>query len=206
MKAISLVIVITSLFIMILVSCAYAMGIPREGFENANASTTASTMKTTTPIVCLPNKKCDWALDQVKGLIYEEPRFMQAIGIEPSDLLSFQNKILEYAIATLRVKPDWILFFDKPNFQGKIFVLPRKALEWKYGSDKVSSELETFIRDFQIYYGRKFSVMIPAANTKITIEPIQGGSYPGEPLVLSSGFYESVDYFKGPVNSFTIEV
>lgn len=180
----------------------------REPFRGQNMSS----------FVC--SEECPWAAQQVMGLLdpTHKPDTSRAFLArdDPASALKFgalRNVMIEHAIHQLRQTKDFILFFTEFEFRGDVYLLPAKAHSWTsemrteaFATPRTNpSHFEEFVEQFNFFYGRQFSCIVPEG-VVVTLKPVTGGSYPGEPIVIGQGNHTQLVYHKGPIEQVTVEI
>lgn len=177
-----------------------------------SASAKTQTLESYKQPICAPDTLCTWAARQVIGVM-EQPKVSDHVSIflpTPRPLTTLQNNMIEGAMDALRNTKDFILFFDREDFRGRVFVLPAMEVSWnqtlrtkEFAKKEIKPHLEGFIDAFKFYYGRKFSCILPPP-WQIVLTPFQEGEYPKDPITIKSGRHTNVLYYRGPLVSFTI--
>lgn len=137
-----------------------------------------------------------------------------------------RDKVIQASHDVLMNQQEMIVFFDKPNFQGKMYFIPKRDMNHRiltmtteqdlYDKRGVISnnnvhenkpyiDINTFIQHFAFFYGRVFSCIVPDGTT-VTLHPMQNLTYPSQPLVIVSGASASVQYYKASLRAFNIMV
>jgi hypothetical protein len=207
------IVIVIIAFVLLIISAAlsarYEVEYIKEKFIDEAAA--ASVVKP----LCLSTENCDWARDQLSALINRERDYIVHVGA-PSDKeddgpfgKAVRSNVIDASIWNMRalLKDKWIIFFDKPDYKGKIYLLEKKDMSWEAerpgqdGQLQKNIHLNSFIQRFTFYYGRKFSVMIPAG-FQIAFRPVPSTTYPNETIQLAAGDHNNVEYFKGTLKEF----
>jgi hypothetical protein len=175
------------------------------------------------PHVCsLPGSDdCTWAAQQIMGLLDSTHHPDKSRAFLPKDdnpdiALKFnqlRNTMIGHAMHQIRQTKDFIIFFTDFEFRGNMYLLPAVNHTWNSEMRTEAfatppdnpSHFEEFVEQFNFYYGRKFSCIVPEG-VVVTIKPVQGGSYPGEPVVIGQGKHAQLVYHKGSVERVAVEI
>ena len=183
-----------------------------------------------------------------------------------SVFMNLRTHILNDLIQYVHDRNEFVIFFDRPEFQGKIYLIPAsRSHEWnssvfkpmqyqphpsflemervKNKENKVEAfepllntemfemfldgdemsppsptpssppsppssykphiPLDTFISKFQLYYGRKFSCIVPR-DVMIEFTPIQKEAKSSEPMIIREGKHDLVTYYLSPLLQFSV--
>lgn len=165
------------------------------------------------PLLCVPEDPCDWARAHVLGLLDPTNHLNKLRAFLPKkdviiamQYMDLQREAIQAATGVLFTSPKFITFYTDLNFLGRVFVIPAQEVTWDaavvtkpFASAPVpTTHINEFVNAFQFFYGRRFSCVIPPGY-KVVLTPVEGGSYPYEPVVLNAGQNHQVIYHKGPL-------
>lgn len=144
----------------------------------------------------------------------------QYIQYDISKMFQLRNDLLDTIKSTLYSSNEYILFFDKPQFEGKMYIIPVyfKKMTWqeKDGKEDIIKEefmditkkkmsFTEFVNEFKFYFTRKFSVRIPQ-NMSITITSYDKASNEskGQTFHIKGGVHSHLEYNLTRINSIDI--
>lgn len=140
-------------------------------------------------------------------------------------LTHLRSELLGLGVNLLKNQQEFIIFFDKPNFMGRMYFLPVMDMYWKpetmtqaqkyhnrtnaallmSNNDKQSTHitLGKFITDFSFHFNRHFSCIIPD-NVNIEMIHLQRDNVPSDPFILRPGHHKSLRYYKSVLREFVV--
>ena len=174
------------------------------------------------PLACSDEQDndCTWAAHQIMGMMDPTHHHDKLRAFLPKDdpsaalkLNLLRHTMISHAIHQLRKTTDFIMFFSDFDFKGNVYLLPVVNYTWtsKMRTEAFAtpptnpSHFEEFVEVFSFYYGRKFSCIVPEG-VVVTLKPVQGGTYPGEPVVIGQGKHAQLVYHKGPIEKVSVEI
>lgn len=157
------------------------------------------------PPVCLSEEDCDWARDQLLALIHRDHASIVMVQGNKKELEGIRQHVLDIGIHALREKltERWIVLFDKPNFQGKMYLIPKADALWEATDPNANLMLNEFVKTFGFYFGRAFSALVPVGYS-IALVPIPSNLYPSEPVMIPEGEHMTLNYYKGTLRQLMI--
>lgn len=183
----------------------------KELFNNNNGTTLFSC-----DTKCNSTKRqlTDWVNYNAEQDMRPEIDFLILVGKPNNEdipkLIGIQRQIHKAALSIFHNLNDFIVFFDKPNFEGRFYLIPSRIDNWKAKtvpeeetSNSSSISLEAFVHSFSFYFGRHFSCIIPD-HIIIHIIPLQRDNVASDPVILRKGKHNSVRYYKSVVREFKI--
>lgn len=128
-----------------------------------------------------------------------------------ANLTDIQSRILSSSIDILRNQTKFIIFFDKADYLGKMYLIPLRDYDTQLTNKKQTNDLDmsshidygTFVKEFAFYFGRQFSCIVPA-NVRVEIIPLQREYVPSETMILRTGQHASIRYYLASIGELKI--